>query len=484
MRPSVPGEGDYSNIMDPMSVHNRTLRVWIMDVVSDEGFVTVDFDGQASAGRPASIPWLWASFPTPTAEGQKRYGAWGRYIPFKGDLLKATFDWDDKMHIVGYDTKYHGSNVSGWECGWKQITDASIGDDPLLLSQFRTLQSGEYDFMSIGGAYIYGAADGTLHLEGGPAQFNLVKADNSFNGIAQAWKSTADQSAIRYGQVRRFSVTPTPFGVGDIAIPPWNPDGSYVEHQVLLQKNLAGVAMPVARLAIGNVTTNLPMGGGAPDISTTTGQIKRFALDIYDESGVLQLYNDEVDMMGNQSVSAPTATQFNVAVPLAAVKYTSLSHEHTTSTSVKFTTGTSYEITTGGGYTLTTLGGNIKMTSSLSFEAISGFNISMTATGAVSVGGATISLTGGGTGITMMGGGMVKMGAGASSSMNFTPYSAAMAGAGVTFNGAMTLALSTLATALPYTTAADVAAVLVPIVAYINSMAGVVSAAENPLVRI
>ena len=472
----------FSNIMNPNAVHNRTLRSYCTNVQSSEGYVRVKYDGLPSQGRPASIPWLWASFPEAAVEGGKRYGAWGRYIPFEGDLFKMTFDYNDKIHILGYDTKYYGSNTSANQCGWSQITESAAGDDPLLLSQFRILNSGEYDFMSIGGAYVFGSNQGTLHLEGGPAQIDLDKSTNSISGLAQAWKLNAQLSTIRYGQVRRFSATPA--GIGDIAIPPWNlPDGSYIEHQILLQNTLAGAAIPMVRHAIGNVTTNPVMGGGIPDISTTTGQVKRFALDIYDATGALQVYNDEVDMLGSQSISAPTATQFNVSYPLGTVKYDSMSSAVTTVADAKMTTGTTFDVVVGTAYSLSTTTGDISMTAAINFSAIASVNMSLSANLAMSVGGATLSLSGGGTSISMMGGGIIKMGSGASPAVNFNQLSQAFTAAQNTFTTDNPPLMTTLgAITAPALTGTAVVTALAAIIAYINSVSAAVNASINPKV--
>lgn len=438
----------WNSIMDPQAVHNRTLRLWCMNVNSPEGYVRLKFDGMPGQGREANVPWLWASFPPPAVKGGKIFGAWGRYIPFEGDLFKVSFDYNDMMHIVGYDTKFSAPNTSAPGSGWGQITAAAVGDDPLLLSQFRVLKSGEYDFMSIGGAYIFGSDKGLLHMEGGPAQLNLIKTTNSIDSIAQAYMHTAQAATILYGQVRRFNAAPSPFGVGYIAMAPWNPDGSAIEHQIFLQKLMVGVSVPVkvVRHAMGDVTTNppLPLGGGIPEISTTTGSLKRFAFDVFDAAGVLSVYSDEVDMLGSQSVLAPTATQFNITYPTGTIALTSQMSKYVTTTSTLMQTGTTFDAIVGTNYSLSTTSGNITMKSSIMLSAESALGMTLKAGATMALSGASLTLTAGGMTIAMPGGGLINLGGSTSASMNYTPFNTGVAIDTATFVGEMATVVSGL----------------------------------------
>jgi hypothetical protein len=477
-------DNTFNDMLNPNAVHNRTLRCYVLDVESTEGFIRLKHDGMPGQGRSASIPWLWASFPDPTTEGGKRKGAWGRYIPFKNDLLKIGYDWDDKIHVLGYDTKYYSSNTSANQCGWGQITTESAGDNPLVLSQFRTLKSGEYDFMSIGGAYVFGSDKGLLHFEGGPSQLNLTKSNNSIDSIAQAYQITSQASQIRYGQVRRFSPVPSPFGVGEIAAAPWNPTGAFVEHQILLQQLVMPSPVPLAvvRHAMGNVTTNPPIGGGIPEISTTTGQLKRFTFEVFDAaSGLIPMYQDEVDMLGSQTVQASTATQFNVLYPLGTVKFMSLSSLYNTSTDTKMVVGTSFDATIGTSFTVTTLGGGVAMMSGLESTFTSVLGTTINAGAALALSGATASITAGGMAIGMSGG-AITLGGATSASMMYTQFNSGVAASTLTFVDEMAAGIAPLGAG--FATGLQVAAAILPITTWINAIAARLAASGNERVRI
>jgi hypothetical protein len=459
--------------------------MYVMNVDCADGFVRLKHDGMPGQGRAASIPWLWASFPDPATEGSKRKGAWGRYIPFENDLLKIGYDWDDKIHVLGYDTKYYSENTSADRCGWGQITTHSAGDNPLVLSQFRVLRSGEYDFMSIGGAYIFGSDKGVLHLEGGPAQLNLVKPDNSINSIAQAYQITSQASQIRYGQVRRFNLTPLP-AMGDIAAAPWNPTGEFVEHQILLQQLVTPSPVPLAvvRHAMGHVTTNPPIGGGIPEISTTTGQLKRFAFEVFDSTGLIPVYQDEVDTSGSQTVSASLATQFNVLYPLGTVKFMSRSAVYNTSADTTLYTGTTFDAIIGTAYSITTLGGGVTIRSGLESTFISALSTNINAGAALALSGTTASITAGGITIGMSSG-AISLGGGSSASLMYTPFNDAVATATTTFSSAMTPAVAAFTSigAFP-PTSASVGAAFGIVLAWIEAIATALAAHRNEQVRL
>jgi hypothetical protein len=311
-----PGEEEFSNIMDPYGIHDRTLRARLDTVSLDGGFTTFSMLGSPSSGRSASLPWLWVSFPEGDP-GQPpsdvRSGAWGRYMPFQNDIVKVSFDYDDTPHIVGYDMlaaldrKHYGAGDG--KSGYIAITKAR--ESGVVHPNFRTLQPGEYDFMSIGGAYIYGAADGTLHLESGITYCHISNAADEIGMATTSLRIDGRTSMLRYGQVRRESLT----SPGDYtALGPWNPTGSGQEFDVKLTRTVTGAEkLDVARFAIGNVANDLMV-----ELSANSGLPKLLDLQLYNPSGLASVWSTEVDQLGSTEIASLTALSYRISVPLAS----------------------------------------------------------------------------------------------------------------------------------------------------------------------
>lgn len=309
-RPPIRGDRPWHGILSPNEVHSRTIRARATNPNTEDGYVTLDFDGLPSIGRYASIPWMWASFPSP---GQ---GAWGRYMPFHNDMVKVSFDYDDTAHIVGFDVKGESPEVADGHAGCPKVRRASASG---TLPLYHTLKSGEFDFMSIGGAYVFGSATGQLLMQGGPTTIVLTKSTNSIRTEAAQHVQFSGTSLIRYGQVRRklagspgevagFPTLPNPAAI-------WNPDGSLSEYQIQVNKNVSGINVPMTRFALGAVTSD----SGVPEISTSTGVLRRFVLEVFDSAGLTKVCALEGDAAGSVAIVAHTAPAFTISMPLATV---------------------------------------------------------------------------------------------------------------------------------------------------------------------
>lgn len=356
-----PGENPYGNILDPKGVHDRTIRCLVHGVDNKNGFVTLEMDAFPSVGRYATVPLLWASFPDP-AHG---LGAWGRYMPFQQDCLKVSFDYDDRPHIVGYDVVGNSNkeNVADGRAGWPQARRAQEAGK---LPFFKPLESGEYDFMSIGGAYIKGSSLGQLLLAVDDTNITVDGSTTSINGEAIEYKFTSTGCVIRYGQVRR--ALPPPF-VGEVAgtvtqpnpLALWNTDGTKNEFQVEINNLLPIIgpspAIPVARFAIGNVSTSI-----GPDLSSSVVPSPRlFALETFDPTGLIKTFMFESDLAGNSNMLITLNQQTTVLL------------------SSKLTVGTKYDVSVGANSTLT-VGGSHDVSVGLSHDVFVGGSYTLGAT--------------------------------------------------------------------------------------------------------
>jgi hypothetical protein len=310
-RPPVKGERTWYGVVDPKGVHDRTIVAIVANISADDGFITLDFDGLPSSGRPATVPWLWASFPV---QGQ---GAWGRYMPFPTDVVKVSFDYDDSPRIVGYDTKANSPDIADGKAGWPKIKRAAASG---TLPRFQPLKSGEFDFMSIGGAYIFGSATGQLTLAAGPATITITKSTNALQTEATQYTLGSGYNKIRFGQVRRTSPTSPGEVAGTFNLPDptavWNPDGSASEFQIQLYKTIGAVATAAARMAMGTVTSDSGINETGTDVSGN----RKFVLEVFDPTGLVSLGHMEMVNDGSVAFGSALATAFKVNMPSATAE--------------------------------------------------------------------------------------------------------------------------------------------------------------------
>lgn len=208
------------DLIPQRSVLDRTLRAQIIDVDYENGFVICNYDGQPSGGKYVTVAPLWMSFP------QTGGAAWGRFMPQRSDVVKLTFGYDDRPHIVGFDVEAGERGVADGRVGWSQLNKlyASAVDNPskkvrvtkndtttevgiARYGKFIPLKPGEFDFMSSGGGYIRGSDSGKLYLAGGGASISLIKNELLISTMSQLLTNQSDDSLFRFGQVRRINST-------------------------------------------------------------------------------------------------------------------------------------------------------------------------------------------------------------------------------------------------------------------------------------
>lgn len=297
-RRSVPGEKSVRDQADQRNVLNRTIRAQVTSVNHENGYVLITYESMPGGGKYATVPPLWMSFPEANIGGP----AWGRYMPQQSDLIKVSFDYDDRPHVIGYDIVAGKVGVANNTFGWPQLHDqykaGQSSSDPkkAKFAQFTPLNPGEYDFMSSGGAYIYGNNRGRLYLAGGSVSVALVKNDLRINQRAQLWYHVADDCELRFGQVRRVV---TSDGL-ETAIG----DKKQMEFNLMMKNTVsAGSSTNLSSLKVGNVRSN---SDGAEENTPSAGSALRFSYKSYNDSGEETLHN-AIDKLGNWEVIAPNA---------------------------------------------------------------------------------------------------------------------------------------------------------------------------------
>lgn len=316
-RDDTPGEKGIGDLADQRNVLNRTIRAQVVDVNNDDGYVILNYEGLTGGGRYATVAPLWMSFP------QVGGASWGRFMPQRSDLVKVSFDYDDRPHIVGFDVVASKDGVGDGGSGWPQINNlykaAKANPDAKIranrggrefdvsiarYAQFAPLNPGEFDFMSSGGSYVYGTNMGKLYLAGGSVSVALVKNDLLLASSAQLWAHKADDCDFRLGQVRRTN--PTTQLEEKVSA---DSAGAFKEFKVSLLKTTApGTAFDIANLHMGNVvdTQGVVMTG-------SLGGALRYLMSLHDDLGLIK-HKQTVDINGNyvmESQSASTGAKFD-----------------------------------------------------------------------------------------------------------------------------------------------------------------------------
>lgn len=292
-----PGEKGVQGALDQRAVMNRTLRAQVTAVNAENGYVLLTYESMPSGGKFATVPPLWMSFP----EAQVGGPSWGRYMPQQSDLVKVSFDFDDRPHVMGYDIVAGKDNVADGESGWPQIHDQytagkeSEDAKKAKFAQFTPLNPGEFDFMSSGGAYIYGNNKGRLYFAGGSVSISLVKNDLRISQRGQLWSHLADDCDLRFGQVRRIDTSDQQEKkVGD---------GKQKEFSVILKKTeSAGQSTALASLVLGNVLDK----DGTEEKTPKADKPMRFSYKAMTSAGEVALHM-AIDDTGNWEMLAPNA---------------------------------------------------------------------------------------------------------------------------------------------------------------------------------
>ena len=299
-RRDSPGEFDIGSVTDKKAVLNRTIRAQVKLVNADNGYVVVNYENMPSGNKCVTVRPLWMSFP----DEKKGSPAWGRFMPQEDDLVRVSFDYDDHPVMVGHDIEASKNGVADSESGWPALHDeyqkvtgkSNPPPKTAKFAKFLPLKPGEFDFMSSGGAYIYGNNQGRLYMACGSVSTTMVKNDLRISSRAQLWSHSADDCEIRFGQVRRSTeANPIDSKVAS------DTNGTFKEFSVQLKTTVsAGVATNLAEIKAGNVVDS----SGNVVNSAKSRKPLRYSYRTFDAVGA-QVMQMSIDDAGNWDVLAP-----------------------------------------------------------------------------------------------------------------------------------------------------------------------------------
>lgn len=272
--------------------------------------------------------------------------SWIRYMPQRQDYVKIGFGPDNSPELLGYaafgeEFAPDGTRQSSIAVP-RQGLYATIerlknsGRDGFNVI-FRTLDEGEWDMRSAGGAEIYGTRAGTLNLAGGGgATIRLSKARQEENHQAQLTTFDDTGVEVRFGQVKR-KLLPTDAEESTPIIP--NPGAflggtSGISSTLREHKVVVGVPMPPLGTPVlsywseesGTVTDSrgtpaLARPSALPGITQLVPfppNPLRHRTQAYALDGLLPSLRVEIDFLGNVQIEQlPTAP---IGVSLTAAR--------------------------------------------------------------------------------------------------------------------------------------------------------------------
>lgn len=338
------------------SIHRA--RVQDLNLVTGKMRVIIEGTRQA---RPVLMPLLGLSSPFGDAEATQGFNSsWLRYIPQVGDVILVGFDSNGEIYSFGYHAAYYeafstmdDAREDRGGIGWGEASgvDLKPGDIHGRSARNCTLYMGK--------DALFAAGPISLHLRKSQGDATLT------SGLLI--DKYGEISECRQGNVRRF-VLPT--DAEETLIPSaLEPLQTAQEWTNITRRGSALVigGIEVSRTSQGEVvdeTTMLPMVAATafPDLTDmpVAGFVRQLETVTDDISGETNLYARVVDNLGNQGVSALTATVFQWFTPLAAHGLTCLSYDVIATEGISFT-GATFDITAG---TTTVTSADIKLGSS------------------------------------------------------------------------------------------------------------------------
>jgi len=310
-RDYIPGEGDpYLGTRDHARYLSRICSGQIADVTANVGKIKV-ITLKEQGSHPVTIPPLWfsAKSTNPNDEDAPAKTAWGRYMPLGSEYVEIGFRNDDTPYVLGYNCTATGNrDRAGYDYFKTLQEDGVVG-----FAGFRQLKPGEFDFKSVGDAYIHGSAFGTMFIAGGQAFIRLDKQKYRIESKSAELHFTSDTSQFRLGTVFRKLLPTDP---DENAVPKGG--SSYKEILIDLNESISGIAAPQSKFKLHAGDILLPEPTNTPDINPSTGAPYRVRMEAGDAANALAAFTLEIDALGNidwdQNVAVNPAANLNMAI--------------------------------------------------------------------------------------------------------------------------------------------------------------------------
>jgi len=322
--------------------------------------------------------------PAKANDSDKNYlrASWGVYFPQVGDVLKVGFSVSGQAYTLGYDT-IDFSVFERFDTATEPTGGIGWGD-----ASGKRLRPGDWSFKSARGCAFY--MGDRISLTAGPHSITLDKPQNEVriqsDLIHQRYGGASES---RSGSVKRLltPVDTSEMPVYDVVF------GSVAQEHTHYVKR-ATIPFPAGQVMVrtseGEVVDDLtaqivPPATFSPDLAVAlTGTGVRILREVMDDAkGVVPMWMELVDNLGNWGMSAKTAIGLQWFTP--ASTWTVLNNM------VSWTTAAKYDLIVGADYSVT-VGGKMSFTVGGLAEMTAGGVLNLTAAAAMTLKAASIAL--------------------------------------------------------------------------------------------
>lgn len=306
---------------------SRTYYAQITDVDKVNGTVRLIVEGTHDAKK--------ANLPLGALYYNGINSSWQRHMPTPGSVVNVTYGPRNELKIVNYvaygsdlTPAADGSNAA--QIGGYGTLAKYAGDNTNSMQIFRTLDYGEFDLRSAGGAGYYFSKGGHATLNAGNISLDLDKNQGYLRGSAGLHRFGSDGTEVRFGDVKRL--LPFTFSETGVVLPPpapptpsliINPGAPTVpkEWSVTVAKVLVPGATPLTLYQ--EIAGDVRDGLGAPELMIATTTPLRYRKTLYGMDGVLPIFDVKVDALGNCAVvQSLTASLKGIDVSMATNPFT------------------------------------------------------------------------------------------------------------------------------------------------------------------
>ena len=346
-----------STILEERRLHREYYstvhEVRVREQHLDKGTVKVEFL-RGGNSRTVPFPVLGFSIPPKVSVTDKNYlrASWGVYFPQVGDVMKLGFDALGRPHIVGSGAldfsalkRLDDANEDRGGIGW--------GD-----ASGKRLKPGDWSFKSARGSSLY-LGDRTI-LSSGPYAIVLDKPNGEIKIVGDLIHTWPGFMEKREGSTKRIPVPGVDAeerSLFDFVTPGAIPGVAGQEHTLYVKRTAQPLPVLMVRTSEGQVVDDyLRQISGPLLVSPTsglgvalTGTATRILRETYDDAaGIIPMWTEMVDNMGNWGMASLVGTGLQWNTPLATWTVTNLTTNWTSSATQSITVGGTYNVTAGG----------------------------------------------------------------------------------------------------------------------------------------
>lgn len=380
------------------SFYSSLHRVRVTDLHIERGTVEVK---PISGGTPYEvvIPLAGVSIPPQLSQNDNNFAraSWGVYFPQENDILIIGFDTLGFPLALGYsiidfnvlkrrDDELDDRGGIGWaDASGKRLRGGHV-----------SFRSKDKAALYLGNRAVLSQGAQSITLESFPSNEMNIQADLIRHRYGM-------RGEIREGSAKRILVpgVDTQESYIPSLLNPPAPAQEYTNYVRRGAPGLPGSEALMVHESAGEViddNLNIPMvpATAYPDLAIAlTGPFARKLTAVKDDaSGLVDMYAEVIDSLGNWGVTAKTAIGFQWFTPAATWTINNNLVNWTTTTTLNITGGTNIALNAGAAFTASA-GAAMSLSAGAAFTATAGATMALTATGAMTLTAPSITLASG-----------------------------------------------------------------------------------------